>query len=210
MATQKQIAANRRNAQKSTGPVSPAGKTVSSQNALQSGIHAEAEIIRGESSADLAALRDEYYAAYSPANPAERAFADILIHSEWLLRRLRRVEAELFAYRISVNSDFSGYDPAAAVGEAFDSDNRTYDRLQRRLNSLQRNFERALKSLQTLQSARIQAASEELASFRPDPAPAPAGPRPLPSPAAALPQLLPAAPPEAAISAPVADAGDLS
>ena len=45
MATEKQIAANRRNAAKSTGPRSPEGKARSSMNALKSGVDAEAEII---------------------------------------------------------------------------------------------------------------------------------------------------------------------
>ena len=36
----KQIAANRRNAKKSTGPRSPEGKAVSSRNAISHGLHA--------------------------------------------------------------------------------------------------------------------------------------------------------------------------
>lgn len=38
MATEKQIAANRRNAQRSTGPRSAAGKSISSRNALRHGL----------------------------------------------------------------------------------------------------------------------------------------------------------------------------
>src|ERR1700730_6760310 len=38
MSSEKQIAANRRNARKSRGPKTPAGKTVSSRNALQHGL----------------------------------------------------------------------------------------------------------------------------------------------------------------------------
>ena len=41
MATPAQIAANRQNAGKSTGPRTPEGKAVSSQNAFQSGLDAD-------------------------------------------------------------------------------------------------------------------------------------------------------------------------
>jgi hypothetical protein len=44
MATEKQRAANRRNAQKSTGPRSVEGKAVSSQNALKSSIDAKSQV----------------------------------------------------------------------------------------------------------------------------------------------------------------------
>ena len=47
------VEANRRNAAKSTGPLSVEGKAVSSMNALQSGIHAESAIITGEDTSPL-------------------------------------------------------------------------------------------------------------------------------------------------------------
>jgi hypothetical protein len=44
---------------KSTGPRTPAGKSVSRMNALKTGIDAESQVIRGESAAALAALTAE-------------------------------------------------------------------------------------------------------------------------------------------------------
>ena len=56
MASEKQIEANRRNAQKSTGPTSVAGKAASSMNALKTGLHAKSLVIFSEKVADLEEL----------------------------------------------------------------------------------------------------------------------------------------------------------
>jgi len=48
MATAAQIAANRANAQHSTGPRTPEGKTASSMNALKHGADAASVVIPGE------------------------------------------------------------------------------------------------------------------------------------------------------------------
>ena len=53
----KQLAANRRNAQKSTGPKTPEGRAVSKMNALKHGILSKEVLVRGlnikESSREL-------------------------------------------------------------------------------------------------------------------------------------------------------------
>jgi hypothetical protein len=53
MSSELQIEANRRNAQKSTGPRTPTGKAVSSLNHTQSGLYAESQIIIGERQCDF-------------------------------------------------------------------------------------------------------------------------------------------------------------
>ena len=70
MPSQKQIAANRLNARKSTGPRSAAGKAVSSMNALQSDIDAQSLVIPGEDPNALVALTAEYFDRFQPATPA--------------------------------------------------------------------------------------------------------------------------------------------
>ncbi len=154
MATDLQIVANRQNSQKSTGPRSVAGKLVSSQNALKSGIYSEAEIIRGESRADLDALTASYMSYYQPQAPAEAALVDILIHSEWLLRRFRRADAQMWNVNMESQSDNS-FSEDFPLGVALDADaQNSFPRLQRRIDSTQRNFQRALKDLTHLQSNR--------------------------------------------------------
>src|SRR5258708_6390953 len=69
MPTQAQINANRRNAQKSTGPTSPEGKARSSLNALQSGIDAWSHIIPAAHPAALEPLAPPFLQHYHPPHP---------------------------------------------------------------------------------------------------------------------------------------------
>jgi hypothetical protein len=69
MASQKQIAANRLNAQNSTGPRSVEGKARSSMNALKTGIGAKSQLIRGETWTALEELIGEYYGRFHPTAP---------------------------------------------------------------------------------------------------------------------------------------------
>ncbi len=184
MATPKQTAANRMNAQKSSGPRTPAGKAVSRFNALKHGIYAVHQIMFDEKPEDLAELAAEYHEHHSPANSDERFLVDTLVHNEWRLRRTRRVEAELWqtAYNAFLVKNIETTITCTS-GDAFATDSSTFERLQRVVNSLERAWHRALKELQRLQVARGHA----LRTPQPAPdAPEPA-PEPVPNPAAAAP-----------------------
>jgi hypothetical protein len=153
MPTPKQTAANRLNAQKSTGPRSTAGKAASRFNALKHGIYAVHQIMFDEKAEDLAELAAEYHEHHSPANPNERLLVDTLVHNEWRLRRIRRVEADLWyrAYNTFVVKNIE-VTLKCTSGDAFATDSSTFERLQRIANSCERIYHRALKELQRLQS----------------------------------------------------------
>ncbi len=123
MATPKQIEANRRNAQSSTGPRTAAGRSASRMNALKSGIDAKSQIIRGESPAAQESLTAEYYSRFRPATPEQRFLADTLINSDWLLRRFRTVEAQLWEKEFL--DDDGQYDPKTAKGITFVRERRS-------------------------------------------------------------------------------------
>jgi hypothetical protein len=161
MATIKQIEANRLNAQKSTGPRSVEGKSRSSMNALKSGIDAQSETITGEDPAALEALTAEYLERFRPATPEERHCVDVLVRDEWLLRRLAKAEAQLWEYQIQATSGWMDRWP---LGKAWSLADGQFSRLQRRIDSLERSYQRALRELERLQS------------LRPDPEPAPQRP----------------------------------
>jgi len=159
MASEKQIAANRLNSQHSTGPRTEAGKSVSRMNALQSGLHAESHIIRGEAPEALAQLTAEYYAEWNPVTPRQRDLVDTVIHNQWLIRRLRLTEADLYAHHYQRRDDdfdeqrrYKVLQRKHHFADAFNSLEKLLLRLQSRLNSLERSNRAALKELRDLQS----------------------------------------------------------
>jgi hypothetical protein len=153
MATPKQTAANRMNAQKSSGPRTTAGKAVSRFNALKHGIYAVHQIMFDEKPEDLAELAAEYHEHHSPADSDQRFLVDTLVHNEWRLRRTRRVEAELWQ---TASNAFLVKNIETTItctsGDAFATDSSTFERLQRVVNSCERAYHRALKEIQRLQA----------------------------------------------------------
>ena len=112
MATDKQIAANRANAQKSTGPKTPEGKLISSLNNTRHGMLAKSLLIRGESPERFRAMLATYYLHFKPLNAAENALVDILAAARWRQMRLTAVETE------AINLEIDRQAPADAVHNA--------------------------------------------------------------------------------------------
>jgi hypothetical protein len=152
MTTSKQSDANRQNAQRSTGPRSPEGKAASRFNALKSGIDAKTQVIPGENPDQLEALLAEYQERFETTTPERRLLVDTLVASEWLLRRLIRAEGELWQYETDRSeSKFSSN--AHPEGRVLYHGDRVFERLQRRVDAIHRNYGRALKELQRLEPA---------------------------------------------------------
>lgn len=93
MATEAQMAANRRNAQKSTGPKTAAGKAAVAQNALRHGLCAEQVVVFDERPEDFAAFSAGLHKTLAPADEYEAALVDRMVQLEWRLRRAWRMEA---------------------------------------------------------------------------------------------------------------------
>lgn len=185
MASPLQIEANRRNSLHSTGPRTPEGKAVSRFNALKSGIHAEAQIIPGEDPAELEALSAGYYEQFHPASPIASFLVDTLIHADWQLRRLRRLEAQLWTSQLSeIKEDAE----TAPLGRVFVQSLDAFTRLQRRIDATERSYYRALHELERLPAPAVDTPAPaepapDLASFRQSPAPAAEAPPPAFTPA---------------------------
>jgi hypothetical protein len=150
MASQRQIEANRRNAQKSTGPASATGKAVSSMNALKTGIHAKSLLLPSEKLADLEQLIEEYYDCHNPTTPEARALVDDLIYGEWLKRRLRAAETQLWAYD---HQEHFQPDPKYPLGQTVANRGKAFAQLQWRIECTRRASRQALQDLHELQAA---------------------------------------------------------
>jgi hypothetical protein len=94
MATPAQISANRANAQRSTGPRSVEGKSVSRFNALKHGVDATVAL-PGEDPRAYEALAGAYNETYQPATATDRFLLDSMIRADWHKRRLQILEADL-------------------------------------------------------------------------------------------------------------------
>ena len=96
MTSFRQIEANRRNAQLSTGPVTEEGKTRSRQNAVRHGLTAETVIDALEDAKDYAAFEMAVTADYDAQTAVERELVLRLASLLWRLRRATAIESGLF------------------------------------------------------------------------------------------------------------------
>ena len=99
MTTQKQIEANRRNARKSTGPKTEAGKAASSVNAISHGLTAAGDVLLQDESADaFEELQRDMLADLAPQGALQGMLARRIVQLLWRLDRAARLEAELFLH----------------------------------------------------------------------------------------------------------------
>jgi len=92
----RQIGANRRNALKSTGPRTEAGKQVSRRNAVRHGLTAETVIGALEDAEDYKAFEAAIIADYEAQSAVERELVLRLASILWRLRRATTMETGLF------------------------------------------------------------------------------------------------------------------
>jgi len=92
MATKAQIIANRRNAQKSTGPRSQKGRAAISQNAVKHGLLTRKDVICSESQADFDLYRRRILDELAPDTPMECTLAERIVSLSWRLKRIGRIQ----------------------------------------------------------------------------------------------------------------------
>ena len=135
MSTPVQIQANQKNAQLSTGPSTPEGKSASSQNATRHGLAAAYPVIRSEEErSQFEALASSLQAEIRPTTTVDMVLFKQLIHAAWNIDRCHRLEAEL-------NSD-SETDPLLDETLA-----KAVTRIESYRTHAERTFHKALKEL---------------------------------------------------------------
>ena len=92
MASEKQVAANRRNARRSTGPRSASGKAASGRNATRHGILSEHVLAEGEDEQKFVALLEQLVRDCEPATAMKSCLVERVAVLLWRERRLARAE----------------------------------------------------------------------------------------------------------------------
>ena len=115
MTSLKQIEANRRNAQKSTGPITQEGRDRSRCNAVRHGLTAETVINALEDAEDYKAFEATVIADYDAQSAVERELVLRLASLMWRLRRATAIETGLFEIQADHLSAFRQARQAQAV-----------------------------------------------------------------------------------------------
>ena len=104
MSTEAQINANRLNAEKSTGPKTPEGKSVASQNSFKHGLRSASDVISSESLPEFESFRDRMLADLDPKDGVESMLADRIVSLSWRLRRTALVHTQTTDF---LNKDYA-------------------------------------------------------------------------------------------------------
>jgi hypothetical protein len=118
-------------------------------NALKSGIHAKTLVLPSEKLADLEQLIDDYYQRHLPDSPEARFYLDEVIHCEWLLRRYRTAETQMWDYENESSFSIERKNP---LGKSAALGSNHFSKLQYRVDATRRAYHRSLKALKELKA----------------------------------------------------------
>ena len=194
MASDKQIAANRLNAQKSTGPRSTAGKTQSAQNSRKHGFSASTSTVAHlEDVEEIVELRHDLIHLYHPANSQELWAIERIALCQLSLIRASRLEAGLFTTCLdqalgsdgepihAMNEEMAGLGKGKitfgqghnfAIAESFHRLTQrphTWALFLRYQAQAERNYRRAIQEFERLRALRPELESEEIAEIPNEP-----------------------------------------
>ena len=151
MSSPARVAANRANAQRSTGPRTLEGKARSSMNGVKHGLLSHQPLLADEDPAEYHELHDRLVESLSPDSAIEELLVDELLGVLWRLRRLRRVEVALYsigapapvreALKLAGEGD-------SGVGAAFSSQAHAFATLNRYESALVNRLRRTLAHLE--------------------------------------------------------------
>jgi hypothetical protein len=139
MSSEAQITANRNNAQSSTGPVTSAGKSRVSRNALSHGLYSSGDFVRPDEHDLYAEFRAGFQADLVPEGAIEQTLCAEIIHAAWRLRRCSVIEAGM--------SPIEDGQPDPLTG-------KTQQAVDRARAAAHRIFHRAMSELRRIQTER--------------------------------------------------------
>ena len=167
MATEKQIEANRRNAQKSTGPKTPEGKAIARMNAMKHGLLAERVVTPEDTSdgdySDFFQMYYELFAQYEPEGRMEEELVERITSLIWRLKRALQIEQQIL-----LDGIFQAKDAQTKLGKAFLRDangGNGLAKLSRYEVMLERSLYRTIAELERLQGKRALVEAENVVAL---------------------------------------------
>ena len=149
------VAANRRNAKRSTGPRTPSGKEIAARNAMKHGLRARELVLYDESVEAYEAFVDELNLALEPGDEFEEHIVERIALCAWRLKRAGRIEAAVIN-DIAQGSPFGNR--KVELSSPFIHRDDTIRTIARYETTLDRALERAHRLLERHRKARCDAA----------------------------------------------------
>jgi hypothetical protein len=115
MSSLRQLLANRENAKKSSGPVTPEGKAISSQNRVVHGLSGQFRVIAGEDQAAFDGMMDQFMRDEQPIGIAEIELVKKMVGSIWLSTRARRYQEACFVVKPQTREQLARNEAEVAV-----------------------------------------------------------------------------------------------
>jgi hypothetical protein len=162
------LAANRANAQLSTGPVSPEGKANSSQNALKTALTGRTVLLPADDAERYERHLIAYGKAYGPIGERECEIVQSLADATWRIDRIPGIEEALYVKGCNqFAAEVTDLDPRARLTmlrmHTYLAYERQFRNLQIQEMRLHRLREKLIKEVKELQREREQKEKDELA-----------------------------------------------
>jgi len=158
MASEAQIAANRLNAQQSTGPRTARGKAALARNALKHGLTAKTVVLFDESKIAFERFHQAQALDFEPRTEGECALVEQIAILAWRLQRASRAEAALVNAEAERRRERLAVDPETSLrvdtSIMFDWLNEGMSALTRYESVIARQLDRAIATLEARQVRR--------------------------------------------------------
>ena len=159
-----QLAANRANAQHSTGATSEAGKKKVSLNALKTGLTGRQVLLPADDGALYEAMVRDYQNHFLPVGPEETALVQSIVDVRWRLDRFPGLESALLdvgrKLMLEIEPKLAGNPAPVFELQIRQHYEKKFRNLELQENRLVRRRERETKELRELQAARKAAGQE--------------------------------------------------
>jgi len=181
MRTEAQIEASRANGRRSQGPVTPEGKTRSSQNAYRHGLLTATIVLKTEEKEAFGQYLDQHIQHFQPADDVELNLVEEMVGAAWRGRRAAGMQTMVY------DAEFAAIEPSGCLGnDMVDAFNRlaaspALALFHRYETHYHRIYHRCIQTLTKIQKGRGAAPAQPELPNEPKPASVPQPPPPSPS-----------------------------